>query len=64
MTPQPKNKGWLVTFSGTGINLALGILYTWSIFKGAIKESIDQGGQEAFQWAPASLGRKENREII
>ncbi|MBN1831549.1 MAG: OFA family MFS transporter [Deltaproteobacteria bacterium] len=55
MTSQSKNKGWLVTFSGTGINLALGILYTWSIFKGAIKESIDQGGQGAFQWEPASL---------
>ncbi len=48
MTHQSINKGWLVTFSGTGINLALGILYTWSIFKGAIKESIDQGGQGAF----------------
>jgi len=55
MTTQPRNKGWLVTFSGTGINLALGILYTWSIFKGAIKESIDQGGEGAFHWDPASL---------
>ena len=45
----------MVTFSGTGINLALGILYTWSIFKGAIKESIEEGGQGAFQWEPASL---------
>lgn len=55
MTHQTKNKGWLVTFSGSGINLALGILYTWSIFKGAIKESIEQGGQGAFQWDPSSL---------
>jgi OFA family oxalate/formate antiporter-like MFS transporter len=55
MTHQSINKGWLVTFSGTGINLALGILYTWSIFKGAIKESIDQGGQGAFHWDAASL---------
>ncbi len=31
-----KNKGWLVTFSGTGINLALGVLYTWSVIKSAI----------------------------
>ncbi len=30
------NKGWLVTFSGTGINLALGVLYTWSVIKAAI----------------------------
>lgn len=29
-------KGWQVTFAGTGINLALGVLYTWSIIKAAI----------------------------
>ncbi len=33
------NKGWIVTFAGTGINLALGILYTWSVIKGGIPES-------------------------
>lgn len=26
-----KNYGWSVTFAGMGINLALGILYTWSV---------------------------------
>jgi MFS transporter, OFA family, oxalate/formate antiporter len=26
------NLGWRVTFAGMGINLALGILYTWSVF--------------------------------
>ena len=26
-----KNHGWTVTFAGMGINLALGILYTWSV---------------------------------
>ncbi len=26
-----KNLGWRVTFAGLGINLALGILYTWSV---------------------------------
>jgi len=31
-----KNHGWLVTFAGTGINLALGVLYTWSVIKAAI----------------------------
>ncbi len=37
MTPSVSNKkGWLVTFSGTGINLALGVLYTWSVIKAAI----------------------------
>ncbi len=49
-----KNRGWTVTFSGTGINLALGILYTWSVFKGAIKTSIEKGGPGAFQWDLAS----------
>jgi OFA family oxalate/formate antiporter-like MFS transporter len=55
MAPPSKNRGWNVTFSGTGINLALGILYTWSIFKGAIKASIEKGGPEAFNWSVASL---------
>jgi OFA family oxalate/formate antiporter-like MFS transporter len=30
------SKGWQVTFAGTGINLALGVLYTWSVIKEAI----------------------------
>ena len=34
-----KNRGWIVTFSGTGINLALGVLYTWSVIKGSIPDS-------------------------
>ena len=55
MTKNVKNKGWIVTFSGTGINLALGILYTWSIFKGAIKKSIEAGGTGAFSWDLAKL---------
>ena len=55
MVVPAKNKGWSVTFSGTGINLALGILYTWSIFKGAIKGSIEKGGPGSFQWDLASL---------
>jgi MFS family permease len=54
MSSTIKNKGWLVTFSGTGINLALGILYTWSIFKGAIETSIKAGGEGAFSWDLAS----------
>lgn len=55
MAEYSKNKGWLVTFSGTGINLALGILYTWSVFKGSIMTSIKKGGPDAFNWDPASL---------
>jgi len=50
-----KNRGWTVTFSGAGINLALGILYTWSIFKDSIKQSIEAGGPGAFNWDLASL---------
>jgi len=49
-----KNKGWSVTMAGLGINLALGILYTWSIFKLAIKESI-MSGDGVFSWDMASL---------
>lgn len=55
MSQMMKNRGWIVTFSGTGINLALGILYTWSIFKGAIRQSIEEGGEGAFNWDLASL---------
>jgi MFS transporter, OFA family, oxalate/formate antiporter len=31
--------GWIVTFAGTGINLALGILYTWSVIKQFVPEA-------------------------
>jgi OFA family oxalate/formate antiporter-like MFS transporter len=50
-----KDRGILVITAGTGINLALGVLYTWSIFKGAIKQSIEAGGEAAFNWAPTTL---------
>jgi OFA family oxalate/formate antiporter-like MFS transporter len=45
--PSTSNRGWTVTFAGTGINLALGVLYTWSMFKAAI-------GKE-FGWKDAQL---------
>ncbi len=48
-----KNKGWNVALAGTGINLALGILYTWSIFKSAIVDDIKAGG--AFNWDLGSV---------
>lgn len=32
-------RGWVVTFCGMGVNLALGVLYTWSVFAAAL---IDQ----------------------
>jgi MFS family permease len=43
-------RGWIVTFSAMSINLALGILYAWSIFKQAITDSIKGGGPDAFNW--------------
>jgi len=49
-----KNKGWSVTMAGLGINLALGILYTWSIFKQSIKESV-LAGDGRFNWDIAAL---------
>jgi MFS family permease len=41
--------------AGLGINLALGVLYAWSIFKGAIKTSIEKGGADAFNWSLSSI---------
>ncbi len=39
MSEKDLSKGWSVTFSGMGINLALGILYAWSVIKGGIPDS-------------------------
>ncbi len=50
-----KNRGVQVLLAGLGINLALGILYTWSIFKGAIADSIATGGPGSFTWDAASV---------
>jgi MFS family permease len=55
MSDAIKNKGWSVVSAGLAINLALGVLYAWSIFKGAIKASIEKGGEGAFQWDIASI---------
>ncbi|HET9552077.1 MAG TPA: OFA family MFS transporter [Anaeromyxobacteraceae bacterium] len=40
-------KGWIVTLAGVGLNLALGILYAWSIFGKQLTEPIEKGG---FGW--------------
>ena len=40
-------RGWVVTFAGMGLNLALGILYAWSIFAKQLAESVEKGG---FGW--------------
>jgi MFS family permease len=41
-----RNHGWLVAFSGLGINLALGVLYTWSMFKAAIEKEFGWKGSQ------------------
>jgi OFA family oxalate/formate antiporter-like MFS transporter len=55
MKESVKNKGWSVAMAGIGINLALGILYTWSMFKGSIAASIEAGGEGAFAWELSKL---------
>ena len=40
-----KNLGWQVTFAGLGVNLALGILYTWSV--------ISKGIPDEWNWSEA-----------
>ena len=46
MTKTTSNPGWLVAGSGLGINLALGVLYTWSLFKATIEKEFGwKGGQ-------------------
>ncbi|MEQ8789556.1 MAG: OFA family MFS transporter [Pirellulaceae bacterium] len=44
---QHTNYGWQVTLAGLGINLALGILYTWSV--------ISKGVPEAWGWSATEL---------
>jgi len=34
-----EHHGWRVTLAGTGINLALGVLYTWSVISGSIPDA-------------------------
>lgn len=42
----PTNRGWTVTAAGLGINLALGVLYTWSLFKAAIEKEFGWKGAQ------------------
>src|SRR5689334_13254096 len=41
-----RSRPWVVTFAGTGINLALGVLYTWSMFKEAIGKEFGWKGEQ------------------
>jgi MFS family permease len=40
-------RGWIVVLAGTGLNLALGILYAWSVFSKQLVETVERGG---FGW--------------
>src|SRR3990172_5858670 len=40
-------RGWVVTLAGMGMNLALGILYAWSVFSKQLAEPLARGG---FGW--------------
>jgi OFA family oxalate/formate antiporter-like MFS transporter len=37
-------RGWVVAFAGLGINLALGVLYSWSVIAKVLSKSIAEGG--------------------
>ena len=43
-------KGWVVTFAGFGINLALGVLYTWNVTAAALTLPLASGGRHG--WSP------------
>ena len=44
-------KGWIVAMAGMGLNLALGILYAWSVFKKQMVAPVADGG---FGWSNQS----------
>lgn len=52
---KPGVQAWIVTSASVGINLALGILYAWSIFKEPISASIQSGGANGFNWNMSSI---------
>ncbi len=47
------NRGWTVTLAGTGINLALGVLYSWSVISKRIPE--EWGWSEAARALPYTI---------
>ena len=53
MTTTIHNKGWTVTLAGIGINLALGVLYTWSVIKKAIP--VEWGWSDSDKALPYSI---------
>ncbi len=53
MSERMRHDGWTVALSGTGINLALGVLYTWSVISKAIPS--EWGWNEAQRALPYSI---------
>ena len=49
------SKGWIVTAAGVSLNLALGILYAWSMFGKQLTETVANGG---FGWSRATLAKR------
>jgi len=49
-----KNHGWQVTFAALGINLALGVLYTWSVIAGGLPKEWSQS-DKAWPYSVACL---------
>lgn len=48
-----KNHGWIVTFAGMGVNLALGVLYSWSVISRNVPK--DWGWSQADKSWPYSV---------
>lgn len=47
-------RGWIVALAGLGINLALGVLYAWSVIaKSLIKDWELSAGQASMPYATA-----------
>ncbi len=49
-----KNQGWRVVIAGLGINLALGVLYSWSIIAAEIAK---EGAKQGWAWADSAAAR-------
>ncbi|MBN2821702.1 MAG: OFA family MFS transporter [Coriobacteriia bacterium] len=54
MNPRTSPRGWVVTFAGLGINLALGVLYSWSVIAKALNAEWSwSAGQSSLPYATA-----------
>ena len=57
MSEKDLSKGWTVTFSGMGVNLALGILYAWSVFS---KQLVEPAARDRLDELQATLRSEEH----